>query len=429
MKLLGDPPKGGVCQDTDNDLINDVSDNCVLTPNVHQFDPDGDGYGEPFGDEGGCDNCLNNYNPDQLDHDRDGVGNVCDPVACEDPVYENATLTLDLFCTEYGLTILEDDVTLDCAKHRITGSGSFTGISLDGANNAVVKSCVIEDFSTGISLTNSNDNLIFNNYFNNTINAVDDGTNNWNLPVKQLLWWNIIGDSWWGGNFWHDYTGLDINGDGIGDTELPYNSNGNIQNGGDVLPLVKVRSPVKNIAPITATARHPMKYKFRPLESNYVDESNPNTVMCPDCEYITFRHIQQNGIEIYGLMKFNISNIPASRSVVSATLYYYVIDGLNDPRSFQIFSVPDSDDEWQEATVTWDTRPAKESVRAEETFVPTENKWYTLDITAYITEEHSSRNRIVTLLFSTPSNGPFNQWRVETEEGSHKPLLIVKTRR
>jgi hypothetical protein len=34
--------------------------------------------------------------------------------------------------------------------------------------------------------------------------------------------------------------GLDTDRDGLGDTSLPYNANGNIQNGGDSAPLVPV---------------------------------------------------------------------------------------------------------------------------------------------------------------------------------------------
>ena len=51
---------------------------------------------------------------------------------------------------------------------------------------------------------------------------------------------SIIGGLYIGGNFWHDYEGNDIDCDGIGDTDLPYNSNGNITTGGDYLPLVYI---------------------------------------------------------------------------------------------------------------------------------------------------------------------------------------------
>ncbi len=97
----------------------------------------------------------------------------------------------------------------------------------------------------------SNDNNIYNNYFNNTNNAWDNGTNSWN--ITKTAGTNIVGGSYLGGNYWGDYEGEDSNGDGLGDTSLPYNSSGGIQNGGDWLPLTEVAI----IAPPTITSFSP----------------------------------------------------------------------------------------------------------------------------------------------------------------------------
>ncbi|MBO8179087.1 MAG: right-handed parallel beta-helix repeat-containing protein [Archaeoglobus sp.] len=130
--------------------------------------------------------------------------------------------------------------------------GAGKGVSFYKSNNNTVKdsyvlATVIPQQGSwrggqkyGISLYySSSSNRIFNNYFNNTVNAYDSGFNSWN--VTKTPGESIIGTPYLGGNYWHDYAGIDaFGGDGLGDTLIPYNSSSNITNGGDYHPLTSV---------------------------------------------------------------------------------------------------------------------------------------------------------------------------------------------
>jgi nitrous oxidase accessory protein len=129
------------------------------------------------------------------------------------------------------------------SNNTLTGntanSNNVHGIYLGGSsNNTLTGNTASNNNHYGIHLEQgSNNNHIYNNYFDNAINAYDDGTNIWN--ISKTLGTNIIGGPNLGGNYWSDYTGEDLGDDGLGDTQLSYNSLGSIVNGGDWLPLVK----------------------------------------------------------------------------------------------------------------------------------------------------------------------------------------------
>ena len=103
-------------------------------------------------------------------------------------------------------------------------------------SNTITSNIIINNF-LGIYLSNSDGNNITNNLFVNTINARDRfGANVWNVEKTEGV--NIMGGRFIGGNFWHDYLGDDLDGDGLGDTSLPHTCDGEIQEGGDYVPLV-----------------------------------------------------------------------------------------------------------------------------------------------------------------------------------------------
>jgi PGF-pre-PGF domain-containing protein len=160
------------------------------------------------------------------------------------------------------------------------------GISLDYYLVEISNNTITASRECGIYLQDSAvDELIYNNYFNNTINIKLEtyGGNTWNDTLTSGS--NIAGGPYIGGNFWAkpDGTGFsqicaDLDGNGIGDLpyhvyEDPYNTH---EDKFDYLPLVSTSSPQNYVTPtanFTASITNgtaPLTVKFTDLSNNAV---------------------------------------------------------------------------------------------------------------------------------------------------------------
>jgi len=124
----------------------------------------------------------------------------------------------------FNITISENAIT----NNKI-GVSSFLALGI------VIHANIISGNGAGIQFTDSDNNIVCsNNFINNTSQvALDPGKAEFNWRGSTVNW-----DNGSLGNFWSDYNGTDVDGDGIGDT--PYSIDDSNQDNYPLMTLIKL---------------------------------------------------------------------------------------------------------------------------------------------------------------------------------------------
>lgn len=123
--------------------------------------------------------------------------------------------------TEYGLYILGQSDN-NIISNNVFKDNNYAIRIKSSTNNTIIKNLIMNNKKGLYFCCGADNNIVYNNIFknNSNFNAQDGPTNIWDNGII--------------GNYWSDYTGIDTNGDGIGDT--PYIINNGFE---DRFPLIQ----------------------------------------------------------------------------------------------------------------------------------------------------------------------------------------------
>jgi len=246
---------------------------------------------------------------------------------------------------------LEDVVNISADHVTVRGftiKNCTYGIRIYNSSDSIITENTIRDTDYGIFLGSVFNNFIYNNNFlNNTQNACDLGSNIWDAGYLS------------GGNYWDDYTGVDGNGDGFGDT--PYSIAGNVSL--DKHPLMKpfTVSPVADFiySPSNPTTQDVIQFTDKSVDSDgYVvswfwdfgdgtNSKNPNPMhrYVDDGAYVvTLNVVDESGEKNVTFQRVAVLNVKPMASFAYSPFI---------PTDLQIMTFNDTSDDLDGYIVSW----------------------------------------------------------------------------
>jgi len=146
----------------------------------------------------------------------------------KDVEISNNTITENGFS---GMVLEYSDLVSVAGNNMTAVTNQPEGMSLNHLTNSTLHTNIISGHSVGFTAYHSRNVLFYDNLFDNDVNHGSLSSNSrlrWNISRTNGT--NIIGGPFLGGNYWNDYFGKDMDGDGFGDQMLPHGP-------GDHLPL------------------------------------------------------------------------------------------------------------------------------------------------------------------------------------------------